>query len=328
MLEIILLILKITGIVLLCILGLILLLLLIVLFAPVHYKIRAEYYGKLKSDVRITWLAHLVSGKFSFNDTDVAIKVRALWITLYDSQKALKEDELENQSYQNQHNKKKKHKEARSVFDESDSDVNVTHTDYSEEQEDRQELQDNLTQSITAGDNITEVKEDVSDSDRQEKSSVFKRICQRIKVAVSRIYGFIKSVIQMISDIIHKTMNAKEKAAEKFHQINDMIHDPDNRELVSFVKAQLVQLFKLIKPRRYTVNVHFGFDDPQITGKIAMWLAVMYGFLGVDMNIHPDFEQEIFEGEIELKGHIQIFGLVMIAIRCYTNKHIRKFINK
>lgn len=327
MLEIILLILKITGIVLLCILGLILLLLLIVLFAPIHYRIRAEYYGSLKSEVRITWLARLISGSFSFNDGESVIKARALWFTLYDSQKALNEDESENQSWQKKHNKKQKKKETRSVFDESDSDVNVPHIDYSEEKEDRQRPQDNITQSIEASDNITEENE-ASDSERQEKSSVFKRIGQRIKAAVLRVYGFIKSVIQAVSDIIRKVDNAKEKAVEKLHQINGMIHDPDNRELVSFVKAQLKQLFKLIKPRRYTVNAHFGFDDPEKTGKLAMWLAVLYGFLGADMNICPDFEQEIFEGDIELKGYIQIFGLVMIAIKCYKNKHIRKFINK
>lgn len=33
-----------------------------------------------------------------------------------------------------------------------------------------------------------------------------------------------------------------------------------------------------------------------------MYAAVLYGFLGLDFDLIPDFENEILEGEVYLKG--------------------------
>lgn len=55
-----------------------------------------------------------------------------------------------------------------------------------------------------------------------------------------------------------------------------------------------------------------------------MYAAVLYGFLGLDFDIIPDFENEILEGEVYLKGAVQLFGIVVIALRVYTNELFKK----
>ena len=59
-----------------------------------------------------------------------------------------------------------------------------------------------------------------------------------------------------------------------------------------------------------------------------MYAAVLYGFLGLDFDIIPDFENEILEGEVYLKGSVQLFGIVVIALRVYTNELFKKIILK
>ena len=53
MLHVLLLILKITGIVIACILGLVIIVVAAVLFVPVRYKADADYHGKFKAHANI-----------------------------------------------------------------------------------------------------------------------------------------------------------------------------------------------------------------------------------------------------------------------------------
>ena len=86
MLHIILLILKIIGITLLVIIGLLLLILLTVLLVPIRYQIVAEH-GKevLKMDAGASWFLHLLNARVTHLEGILHIRVKALWITLYDN---------------------------------------------------------------------------------------------------------------------------------------------------------------------------------------------------------------------------------------------------
>ena len=59
MLHVLLLILKITGIVIACILGLVIIVVAAVLFVPVRYKADADYHGKFKAHAKLSWLGIL-----------------------------------------------------------------------------------------------------------------------------------------------------------------------------------------------------------------------------------------------------------------------------
>ena len=87
MLHIILLILKIIGIVLLCILGFLILSVLCGLFVPVRYRIkvsREEGEGKppVTAHVRITWLLHLVNILVRY-PAEVIVRVRIFVFTIF-----------------------------------------------------------------------------------------------------------------------------------------------------------------------------------------------------------------------------------------------------
>jgi hypothetical protein len=94
MLHIVLLILKIIGVILAVLLGILLLAICLVLFVPVRYRIQAD--GKLGEDeslrvkVKITWLLRILNALLTYSKA-VRIRVRIFFFTLFDSAKPKKE---------------------------------------------------------------------------------------------------------------------------------------------------------------------------------------------------------------------------------------------
>ncbi|MGF0034194.1 DUF2953 domain-containing protein [Bariatricus sp. SGI.154] len=82
MLHILLLILKIIGIIIAAILGILVLLIGIVLFVPVRYEAKGEFDGTLEGiDVRakVTWLLHLVKVTVCYENQELSWRIRIAW---------------------------------------------------------------------------------------------------------------------------------------------------------------------------------------------------------------------------------------------------------
>ena len=75
MLHVILFILKLLGILILILLGLIILAVLLVLFVPVRYRGEGSYFEKVKGNMKISWLLHILSVTVRYEE-EVVIAVR------------------------------------------------------------------------------------------------------------------------------------------------------------------------------------------------------------------------------------------------------------
>ena len=96
MLHILWMLLKIIGIILLIILGVLVLSVCVVLFVPLRYHGKAEAKGTLdsvKAHLKFSWLLHLVSGYVTYENRETKWQVRILWKKLNvekkDSQEAV-----------------------------------------------------------------------------------------------------------------------------------------------------------------------------------------------------------------------------------------------
>ena len=83
MLEIILTILKFTGIGIGILLALILLLLLLVLLVPVRYKIDGENKEKLQAKGKIHWLFHIVSFQICYENDEMKMVARIFGVPVW-----------------------------------------------------------------------------------------------------------------------------------------------------------------------------------------------------------------------------------------------------
>jgi hypothetical protein len=325
MLNILLLILKIAGIFIAAIVVLILLIVAAILFVPVRYDIRAEYYDKPNAVVRFSWLFHILSARAAFDDGFKAY-VKVLGFSLYNTEKkALPSNKT-----------KKNKKKQRTVFDEfEETDAasdgfheNTVANERALRSEEADLCKTSQTQeAVEVEDFLKKEKETPKKktSGKKRKRHFIKRFIYRLK---KKIISIKEKIFAFIRGIYRKAVSAKDSAKQKLQQVKDTINDEENRQLLAFLWSQFKAVLKKIKPQKYKIYCRYGFDDPEITGKIAVKLAVAYGIIGADMNIIPDFEQKIFEGNVYFKGKVRIYGLLIIAVRVYRNHLFRSKILK
>lgn len=92
-------ILKIIGIILLVILGLLLTAVLLILFVPVQYRADVSFDGKPDGEAAVSWLFHLVRIRVSYHE-HADVSGRGLWFKLFDMRLWPPEDETEEQEFE------------------------------------------------------------------------------------------------------------------------------------------------------------------------------------------------------------------------------------
>ena len=313
MLHVLLLILKITGIVIACILGLVILVVTAVLFVPVRYKVNADYHDRFKAQAKVSWLG-ILRLMISY-DEELDIKAKAFFITVYNNN-----DENSKVSEQKKAKKKKEKKPEENIFSASDKDVEKL-----TEKEEKPQIK--MAEAVNeTKEDVQNVKEAVSEdeSGNIQNRSFFNKVKDKCFV----IYTKIKEIIKLIRDTVKKISGAADRLKEKVSKAKEFVTDEDNRALFHFLVEQLKALIKVIKPRKYRINARIGFEDPATMGKVLAYVSILYGMSGVDLSLEPVFGENVKEGSIFLKGNIRIFSVLVIALRVYRNEQFKKFISR
>lgn len=313
MLHVLLLILKITGIVIACILGLVILVVTAVLFVPVRYRVNANYHGRFKAHAKVSWLG-ILRLLVSY-DEELDIKAKALFITVYNNN-----DENSKASEHKKAKKKKEKKPEENIFSASDKE-----TEKFAEKEEKPQIK--MAEAVNeTKEDVQAVKETVSEDESgdTQKKSFFDKVKDKCFV----IYTKIKEIIKLIKDTVKKVSGAADRLKEKVSKAKEFVTDEDNKALFHFLVEQLKALIKVIRPKKYRINARIGFEDPATMGKVLAYVSIFYGMSGVDLSLEPVFGENVKEGSIFLKGNICIFSVLLIALRVYRNEQFKKFISR
>lgn len=326
MLHIILLILKIIGIIIAVILGLAVALLLIVLFVPVRYVIDAGCHDKkLKAHVKVTWIMHIFRGVISY-DEELFYSIKALWFNIYSSDAESKKEKRPKKNTENntkEKNTKNKHIDA--IEDKADNAVSKDKQDGVEKA--GLEEADCIQKKLSLEKSYDEVKESDEKSTIEENGKLH-TLVNKIKNVYYKIKAFIRRAIDTVKAALNKSQAAADTIKHKYTEIRNKVTDPENIELVRFLWTQIKAVMNIIKPAKYNINIRYGFEDSATTGWVAVRLAVLYGLMGMDVSIIPDFDNSIFEGDIYMKGRFNLYSFLIIGVRLYRNKSFRKLINR
>lgn len=321
MIAVLLTVLKVIGIILAVILGTLLLVILAVLFVPVRYNFKAAYNEKFTMNARVSWLLNIFRILVCY-DEKMKTTIKILFFNIGGDKNKEKKNK-----------KEKKETKSDNIFTNDNAKENATeNTEVAEKEELVLKASEaDGTSEINAADEA-DIAHEIKDLDEKEKpdkkKSKIKNVIDKITYIYDSIKGRIKKFIKLLKDTYNKVNGAKEKLTNKIEEIKSMVNDTENRELVSLIISQLKRLFKGIKPKKYDINVHFGFEEPDVTGKVLMYIAVFYGLTGLNINIKPEFEEKIFEGDCYLKGRIRVITLLSIALKVYKNKRFKQIINK
>lgn len=298
MLHIIVLILKILGIILAVLLGIIVLLLCIVLFVPVRYEISAEFPGKLEdttAKVRFSWFLHLIAGEAGYTEKDFYWKVRAAWFKFDgDEEKSVETVTAE---------VKEEIKETTDTVIEK-TEKAIEDTPVSEKEIEREETVEKENQTV---------EKKKIEAPKQERISIFQKIKNKIKVVWEKIkYTFLK-----ICDKMKNISEIKEN-------ITDFLTDETHTTAFLKVKKELKRLIWFFRPRKFKMNLHYGFDDPYRTGQVLAGLSMIYPFVGDNMSVQPDFEHQIIEGDLYIKGNLRMIYPTISLVKLVLDKNVRQ----
>ncbi|MBO5111916.1 MAG: DUF2953 domain-containing protein [Lachnospiraceae bacterium] len=287
MISIFLTILKITGIVLLSLLLLLVTVLLLILFVPVRYRVSG--FRKQGDEVPV----------------NVALKVTWFLHIVNVAFRYPEEAFIKVRLFcftifstdKEQTGKKKKEQK-----------------DLSEEAIDKEEK----PKTVTAGEETDHLEEELKEKeeafekeDDPKISSFIKKlfsILKNIKYTICQIYGKIKHIIKNIRYYIR------------------ILKSDTFKRAWSFCSREVFILLKSILPRKFSADFVVGTGDPASTAQILSIQGILYPLVGEHINITPDFEHSIVEGNFFVKGKITVWRILLTAVRVYFNRDLRRVI--
>lgn len=126
----------------------------------------------------------------------------------------------------------------------------------------------------------------------------------------------IKYTYRAICDKIKVFQNAKEKVIEF---LSDTIHKSAGIRL----KKELFRLLRFLRPKKLLGVIRFGLEDPYDTGRILAVLGMLYPFYGEHIDIYPDFERQVLQGNLLIKGHIRGIYAGIVLWNLFWDKQVR-----
>ena len=121
------------------------------------------------------------------------------------------------------------------------------------------------------------------------------------------------------------------KGKEKIKRLTGKIKKDDScKEALNKIKTELINLLKAIMPYKLYLKAEFSTGSPDKTGMVLGILAMFPIGYRNKWKIRPDFEREeiYIDSEFDIKGHIFLYKILVIAIRVLVDKNCRKLYNE
>lgn len=323
MLHIIIFILKIIGILLLVILGLILLLVSSVLFVPITYKVRAERKdGVIQVRAVAGWMFRLLSVHYRLHTSQELMQLlqgRIFGIPVWKPLEPKKEKPKKAEKKSKEKQSKPKQMEAKQLEQKAE----VKSSDKAKER-----LKKDLTPG-TAVATILQPEPEVSRQEQpQDKQAQTKpprqSILKKLLYAIRRIYGKITAIGRGLFSLVVKLLHMPEKASETIGTLTDFWNLEENVKARESIWRELKFLWKHSRPRKADLTLHFGFEDPSWTGQCMGVLSILNVWYPGRIFLKPEFEQEIFEGTLYIKGHMMLAVPLLSIFRLWRDENVMK----
>ncbi|MBQ3584643.1 MAG: DUF2953 domain-containing protein [Lachnospiraceae bacterium] len=321
MLHIVLTILKIIGIILLVIIGLVLLICACILFVPIRYRIQVTYKDEFRLQARVTYLLHAVCAKYvrEHGEGDMELKLFGIRTHFFDKEKKKEAEAFEEDTKMFEDMARKMHETDKEELPEP---VIIEDNIFRKEEEEVKSIDGKNSEKVNAENENSvqnpadEEAEKKENDDSDEHISFFGKIKNKIKKIFQKIKYRFKAICGTIKKIYKNITDAKE-----------FLSDEKTKNAISFVKGEAGKLIRHIRPRKIKGYLNFGFDDPSQTGKVLGLIYMFSRGTSKNFQINPDFENKVLEGDMQLKGRIQVYYLLIIAYNLYKDKNFREVLD-
>lgn len=305
MLTVVLTILKWIGIALLVLLGVLLFLLCLILFVPIRYKANGFCKDSYQIHAKATWLLHIISFTVDFKqEQPFRMKLRILGISIYDNLKEKKTKKTKvNTLPEIVGASKQERSNAESVEEITKAEKPIM-----------QEQNTNIIKDIS----VSEANVDGDmDAEQEAQRLTFMQKQKKICLKVINFFRNIKYTIRKICDTIKEFKDNITYYVELFKKDSTKV-------ALEACKKQLLRIIKNLKPQKFQVNLHVGMDDPATLGDILGVWGMLYPIHQGHIDICPDFEQTVLEGDFYCKGRITVYIYIWTIMIILFDKDIRR----
>ncbi len=110
------------------------------------------------------------------------------------------------------------------------------------------------------------------------------------------------------------------KGKDRFLEIKNYKDDPRVQNAVSEILPEIKKMILRIFPKNAEGDLHFGFQDPFLTGQVLGIFAMLYPVTKKKLLLYPDFENAVVSGALSFDGRIFLGTLVFYAIKIFLKK--------
>ena len=292
--ELVFLILKTAGIVLLVILGLVLLLAALLLFVPVRYQAEGELPETAgpAARVRFSWLFSLLTVRIEYAD-GLKVSVRAAGIRIRPERWI-----------------------RRAAGPSGPEPMEKESEPVEKEPEPMEREREPAGKSGSSGMKSPPPCEAASGSTetgwRESFSDIPRRLLQRMK----QLAGKTERICNMAEWIRDKAEWFLEEAA----YYRALFAEEGSRQAASLIRTHLGKLLSHAKPRQLSVNLTVGAEDPAVTGRVLAVNGMLYPWIREAVRVTPDFERECLYGDFYAKGRIRAGVALYHILRVVLDK--------
>ena len=72
----------------------------------------------------------------------------------------------------------------------------------------------------------------------------------------------------------------------------------------------------------------YGSDDPATTGQVLGIISAVYAMTGPVLRIVPDFERARLECDLEFRGRLQVFTILVIVLKVYFHQELKQLLSE
>lgn len=117
-----------------------------------------------------------------------------------------------------------------------------------------------------------------------------------------------------------------------FEKIKSVLDYPNKKVIIDAIKNLLKGLINSIKVKYISLDLEYGTGDPYQTGCACGIISSLRPFLKIKnskkISVHPNFEELIFDIDLNIKGKTSIFKLTLPIIKFLLTKPIKNIIFK
>lgn len=141
----------------------------------------------------------------------------------------------------------------------------------------------------------------------------------RLREYLHRVFDFVLHLKEKVQGFFFKMKRGYENLT---HYV-DFFTDEKMQEALKHALSLVLDALRRIRPCKLKGRLHFGFEDPATTGKLLVFLSLLYPCIAGRIEVVPEFGEAVVEGDLFLQGRVFLIELLVIGWKLYFSKDIR-----